>query len=266
MDGTNAPVHHINILNNKVHDCGGGGIAAIGADYVQVNNNTVFNNAWYSVYGNSGISFFQSRDTDTNQGYKMYILNNTVYNNRMYVPWIATDTLSDGNGIIIDSSILGLNGAYQGRTLIANNVSSQNGGTGIQTYKSEHVDIVFNTTYLNNQTPTNNSGQIMSNYSNDINVVNNILYSAPNRPIDLNNQSTNVTFNYNLYNNDGYPVNAVGPNDIMADPQFTNASIGNFTLQPRSPAINSAYPSCFVATNTNILGNPRSSTPNRGAY
>jgi hypothetical protein len=264
MDGRNAPVHHINILNNKVHDCGGGGIIGIGTDYVQLNNNTVFNNAWYGVNASSGISFLQNSNTDTHQGYKMYILNNTVYNNQMYVPWIVSGTFTDGNGIIIDSSIQGLNGAYQGRTLIANNVSYQNGGTGIHTYESEHVDILFNTTYLNNQTSTINNGQIMSNFSNDINVLDNILYAAPNRPINFNNQSTNVTFNYNLYNNNGYPVNAVGPNDIMADPQFTNASIGNFTLQQSSPAINSAYPTSFVPTN--ILGGTRSSTPNRGAY
>ena len=192
----------------------------------------------------------------------------------MLVPWIENGKYQDGNGIIIDRSrndqIGSTLSAYKGRTLIGDNVSYKNGGSGIHTFDSDHVDIVNNTTYLNNQTAGIEYGQIMSNHSGDIQVLNNILYSARNKPINLNNKSTNVTFNYNLYNNNGYSVSAVGPNDIMADPQFMNASIGDFRLKRTSRAINSGYKSNYLSNylTTDFLGNPRisSSTVDRGAY
>ncbi|MEH1845457.1 MAG: right-handed parallel beta-helix repeat-containing protein [Nostoc sp.] len=264
IDGRkNGHTHHIRILNNKTHDCGGGGIIAMGSDYVTVDNNEVFNNAWYSVFGCSGISLLNNWDYNNSKNYKMFVTRNKVYNNHMLVPWIENGKFQDGNGIIVDRS---RKYEYRGRTLIANNISYDNGGSGIHTYQSNHVDIVNNTTFLNNQTPKSASGQIMSNYSDDIKVVNNILYSAPNKPINLNHKSTNVTFNYNLYNNNGFPVDAVGPNDIMANPLFMNASIGDFRLKPKSQAINSGFR--WNSLTTDVLGNPRvyGSASDRGAY
>ncbi|MEH2460017.1 right-handed parallel beta-helix repeat-containing protein [Nostoc sp.] len=164
IDGrTNGYVHHIRILNNKVHDCGGAGISAIQSDYVTVDNNVVFDNAWYSVYGCSGISMLSNWDSDNNQGYKMFVTNNKTYNNRMYIPWIVVGKITDGNGIIIDSSRNDNNpklGAYKGRTLVKNNLAFYNGGSGIHVFLSEHVDIVNNTAVLNNQSPETQDGQI----------------------------------------------------------------------------------------------------------
>ena len=81
--------HHIRILNNKIHDCGGGGIGAIESDYLTLDNNEVYNNAWYSIYGPSGISMLSNWNSDNNQGYKMIVTRNKVYNNQMFVPWIV---------------------------------------------------------------------------------------------------------------------------------------------------------------------------------
>lgn len=255
--------HHIRLLNNKIHDCGGGGITVIESDYVTIDNNEVFNSAWYSVFGCSGISLLNSRNYDNSKNYKMFVTRNKVYNNQMLVPWIQNGKYQDGNGIIVDRS---RNYGYRGRTLIANNISYRNGGSGIHTYESDHVDIVNNTAYLNNRTAGSNSGQIMSNYSSDIKVVNNILYSASKKPINLNNRSSNVTFNYNLYNNNGSRVSAVGPNDIMADPMFMNPSNGDFRLNRKSRAINSGMR--WNNLTTDILGKSRvyGSASERGAY
>ncbi|WP_230966054.1 right-handed parallel beta-helix repeat-containing protein [Nostoc sp. NZL] len=272
IDGRNSKrPHHIRILNNKVHDCGGGGISAIESDYITVDNNEVFNNAWYSVYGCSGISLLNTWNYDNSQNYKMFVTRNKVYNNKMLIPWIQNGKFQDGNGIIVDRSRNNGSGgsklsAYRGRTLIANNISYKNGGSGIHTYESDHVDIVHNTTYLNNQTAGINYGQIMSNSSADIKVLNNILYSAPNKPINARYNSSNTTFNYNLYNNNGSRVSVVGTNDIMADPQFFNASIGDFRLKGTSRAINSGFRWNNLATD--VLGNPRiyGSASDRGAH
>ena len=233
------------------------------SDYVTVDNNEVFNNAWYSVFACSGIGVVTSRNYDNSRDYKIVVTRNKVHNNQMLIPWYQNKKFQDGNGIIVDSN---RRFGYKGRTLIANNISYKNGGSGIHTYESEHVDIVHNTTYLNNQTPVINYGQIMSNHSSDIKVYNNILYSARNRPIGSINQSPNSTFNYNLYNNNGSRLNAVGPNDIMADPQFINASTGDFRLKRKSPAINKGFR--WNNLKTDALGNPRVYGPasDTGAY
>ncbi|MEH1878849.1 right-handed parallel beta-helix repeat-containing protein [Nostoc sp.] len=223
IDGrTNGHVHHIRILNNKVHDCGGAGISVIGADYVKVDNNTVFNNAWYSVYGCSGISMLSNWNFDDNRGYKMFVTNNKSYNNRMYIPWIEVGKITDGNGIIIDSSKNDHNpelGAYIGRTLVKNNLTFNNGGSGIHAFLSEHVDIVNNTAVLNNQSPEIKGGQIYAHTSSDIKILNNILYAFPGKDININIRNQNVTYDYNIYLNSS-KISVKGSHDIVADSEF----------------------------------------------
>ena len=224
IDGrANGHVHHIRILNNKVHDCGGAGIGALQADYVKVDNNTVFNNAWYGVYGCSGISMGSNWNSDTNRRYKMFVTNNKVYNNRMYIPWIAVGKITDGNGIIIDTSRNDQNSnldAYGGRTLIQNNLTFNNGGSGIHTFLSDHVDIVNNTAVLNNQSPEIKSGQIFARGSSDVRILRNILYAFPGKNINNDdNQNKNVIYDYNLYINSS-KVSVKGPHGIVADSEF----------------------------------------------
>ncbi|WP_292827571.1 choice-of-anchor Q domain-containing protein [Nostoc sp. JL33] len=240
IEGRTRHVHHINILNNKVHNCGGAGIAVIGADYVKIDNNTVFNNAWYSVYGCSGISLLMNYNSDNNRGYKMFVTNNKVYNNRMYIPWIESGTISDGNGIIVDISKLGKNGPYRGRTLIANNITYRNGGSGIHAHQSEHVDIVNNTAYANAQSLNLKKGEIYAGYSSDVKIFNNIIYVSRGRNANSNMKNNNVTYDYNLYNK-GAAIAVMGPHDVIGDPQFVNPSNADFRLKARSPAINRGY-------------------------
>ena len=224
VDGrSNGRVHHIRILNNKVHDCGGAGISAIQSDYVTIDNNVVFNNAWYSVYGNSGISMLNNWNSDNNRGYKMFVTNNKSYNNRMYIPWIAVGKITDGNGIIIDSlkneqKNLKLS-AYTGRTLVKNNLTFNNGGSGIHTFISDHVDIVNNTAVLNNQSPEIKDGQIFANKSSDVRILRNILYAFPGKNINSSYKTKNVTYDYNIYLNSS-KVSVKGPNDVVADSEF----------------------------------------------
>ncbi|MEH2250493.1 MAG: right-handed parallel beta-helix repeat-containing protein [Nostoc sp.] len=224
IDGRkNGHVHHIRIRNNKVHDCGGVGIAAIESDYVTVDNNVVFNNAWYSVYGCSGISMLSNWNYDTKRRYKMFVTNNKTYNNRMYIPWIAVGKITDGNGIIIDSSRNDHNnsklGAYKGYTLVKNNLAFNNGGSGIHAFLSDHVDIVNNTAVLNNQSPEINEGQIFANVSSDVRILRNILYAFPDKDINSNNKNKHVLYDYNIYINSS-KVSIKGPHDIVANSEF----------------------------------------------
>ncbi len=237
----------------------------MGTDYVQVMRNTVYNNAWYSPFATSGISLLQSSNTDTNQGYKIYVAANNVYSNRNYIPWYVRGTITDGSGIIIDSSNAGLNGgAYQGRTLIVNNVSQWNGGSGITVFDSQHVDVINNTAYLNGLTP-GLTGQVVPMEANDVRIYNNIIYATPGQIVDGSNwENTNVVSDYNLYL-PGDVITITGSHNIIADPQFTNPSTGDFSLQATSPAIDKAV---NWGQKYDFLGNPRpvGAGPDIGAY
>lgn len=255
--------HHINILNNKVHDCGGSGISAIEADYVKVDNNTVFNNSWYTRNGCSGISMLNNWSSDNNQGYKIFVTNNKSYNNRMYVPWYQAGKITDGNGIIVDVSK-----GYRGRILIANNITYKNGGSGIHSHDSQHIDIINNTAYLNQQSSDvkkKAKGEIYAGYSSDVKIFNNIMYASPGNAVNSNMKNVNVNYNYNVYSNHS-TIKVTGSRDIIADPQFVNASARDFRLKSTSPAINSGLK--WSSLTTDFLGNPRVSgyATDRGAY
>ncbi len=259
---------HVVIQNNVVHDAPGGGIATCFADYITIQHNVTYMNAYWSPYGNSGISIWEMRDTDGNTGYKNFILDNVSYGNREYVPFHAAGAITDGNGIIVDDNknTQSNNVPYGGRTLVANNISYLNGGSGIHAYASAHVDIVFNTTYENNQTPTLNEGQIFANTATDVNILDNILYAAPNFTYySTYDNASSVVYDYNLLYSTtpraGEKGLAPGPHDIVADPKFTAPDSADFMPRAGSPAIGTASPA--DAPVTDAAGNPRP-TPGGG--
>jgi len=169
--------NHITIANNTVYNEPGGGIATIGADYVQILNNTVHDNAHWSVYGASGISVFTSANLDTNPGAHFIVSGNLAYNNAQLVPTNGGSTITDGKGIILDS-----NSGYTGQILVQNNTVYGNGGAGIESLFTANAVITGNTVYGNN---TQNrlaasNAEIFINQSNNNTVTNNNT-TAPER-------------------------------------------------------------------------------------
>ena len=243
VDGRNgARFHHFRVKNCTVSDCGGAGITFIQSDYITIENNIIYNCSWYTVWASSGISLWQNWNSDDETGVKNIIRNNICYSNRQYVPAIAFNCgFTDGNGIIIDDSENTQNGStlgsYKGRTLIGNNIVYKNGGSGIHTYKSKHVDIVNNTAYLNNQSPELNGGEIFPNASDDIRIFNNILVASPNKRINSNYNNGKT----NLYSNNlhfgGNATAITGTNLVKGDPLFADAENNDFHLLQGSPAI-----------------------------
>ena len=233
--------HHVTISGNKVYKCGGGGIYTYNADYVTVENNEVYENALYSPYGNSGISFYQSYNSDSSTATKMIIRRNIIYRNKELIPFFVVGAITDGNGIIVDdfrntqnNSTLGL---YRGRTRIENNVVYDNGGRGIHVFESEFVDIWNNTTYKNSQSPAISDGEITAINANDVKAYNNIIYATGDKPANKVYNSTNVLFDYNLaFNYSGFTSSAAN-NITNANPQFVNEAGRYFLPQPTSPAI-----------------------------
>ncbi len=243
VDGRNGTrFHHFKVKNCTVYDCGGAGITFIQSDYITIENNIIYNNSWYTVWASSGISLWQNWNSNNETGVKNIIRNNICYGNRQYVPAIAFNCgFTDGNGIIIDDSENTQNGSalgsYKGRTLIENNIVYKNGGSGIHTYKSKHVDIVNNTAYLNNQSPELNGGQIFPNASDDIRIFNNILVAPSDKRINSNyNNGKSLVYSNNLHLG-GNATAITGTNLVKGNPLFADAENNDFSLQQGSPAI-----------------------------
>lgn len=266
--------HHITIRNCKVYNCAGAGISAIHTDYVTIENCEVYNNAWYSIYGNSGITLYQLYNFDNNNsGYRNVIRNCKVYSNRMDVPWIAfCNTITDGNGIIIDDSRNtqngSTNGTYTGKTLIENNIVYENGGRGIHIFESDNVDVLNNTTYANGQSVEIDDGEITAVYASNVKVYNNIIYAKTGERLNKIQFASNVIFDYNL-NYNSTQFDQTGANSLSnTNPNFTNLNNRDFSLGAGSPAIDtgSETAGCFSSYDIDGVNRPIGSAPDIGAY
>lgn len=299
--------HHVTIRNCVVSQCPGGGITAIEADYFTIEDCRVSDNGWFMRYAGSGITALHNWAFDEAPGYHVVIQRNYVWNNKTLVPWERTGKLSDGNGILLDvTDQEQAQGAtnpnadatvppagtpptppvsatptaalekpkrpvWKGRALIANNLSAFNGGSGIHTFRTSHVDIINNTTYHNGGIV--GYQELFPNRSEDIVILNNIIVPRPGGNVTSNNRNTAIRWDYNLYPS-GQEV-FKGANDLVADPLFLDVQAdptkGNFRLAKGSRALNSGTMDAVPATD--ITGKARTKqagtdrvAPDRGAF
>jgi Putative Ig domain len=272
--------HHLTVQNSTIRKFGCGGVVVLRADYTTIKNNHIYENAWYSRYGCSGATIFTVNEdpNDTNVGYRNFVTGNVMWNNRGKVWWLQVQRYSDGNGFILDVTAKDTNNQdFKGRTLIANNLAVNNGGSGIHAFEQARADIVNNTAYMNGDKV--NYPDIYAAYSKDVRLFNNIVYARPKANgsiINSRNNNTDVTYDYNVYydattTTPNIATNTKGANDIIADPQFVNPGLNpltaDFSLKPTSPAINSGRYVSGITPSVDILGVPRSTTGiDRGAY
>jgi hypothetical protein len=177
---------HVKVANSVVRDLPGGGISTVRADYITVENNEVYRNAWYSPYNNSGISFYQSSNSDSNNGVKFIVRGNTVYENKNLIKDYnrfgennPNSKINDGNGIIVDDNARTQvqsvdNGqapqnlpAYQGKTMIEYNRVFDNGARGIEAFNSANVEVRNNIVARNLLTPNITGQDITNNSTNE---------------------------------------------------------------------------------------------------
>ncbi|MEH2283030.1 MAG: choice-of-anchor D domain-containing protein [Nostoc sp.] len=258
VGGTNP--HHIVITGNTVRNFPGGGIGFNNSDYITVEKNIVSGNAWYSPHGNQGITSLRSFNFDNNTtDYRMIYRDNIVYDNQSLVPWKdgGTDKITEGHGIMLDTTNLTRdNVAYTGKALIANNITYNNGGGGIEVFQATNVDVINNTAYQNGRVLTG-AGEIGVLYSENVRVYNNILYASDNQNANSIKYATNVTFDRNLvYNSNLFQasdnLNATGLQNILGqNPQFVDVDKRNFALKPGSVAID-AGSNAFNSVTKNI--------------
>jgi hypothetical protein len=286
--------HHLKFLNNEIFDCGGGGIGTTQADYIVVKNNIIYNNCQHTLYGSSAITNYTSWNQDENTTeYKMIIVNNKCYNNILNVKWIGFNPavreckISDGNGIIIDdgrctqtrfnAGNVDALPPYKGKTLITNNVCYNNGGTGIISFSSDNVDIINNTVYHNQRSPSIKGGDIFALDCENVRVFNNIIQTNPNnldidnnkKPITSKFNTTNVVFDYNLIFG-GNGNNIDDSNSIKnVIPQFVNVALGNFKLRTTSPinaAIDKGNNTIVIYRDADGNARPQGNAIDIGAY
>ena len=240
--------HHIIIRNCKVSKCPGGGIFTYNADYIRIENNIVSECAWYAPFGNSGISLYQNWNSDSSTATKNFVVGNTCYRNENYIPFFASGSITDGNGIIIDDERNTQNGStlgiYAGKTYIANNLVFDNGGRGIHCYESDKVIIVNNTAYKNCQSPAVKDGEYTAYSADSISFINNIAFPISGVP-PVSKSSTSTTHlivDHNLWAANSGIANPLGTNTITTPPNFilpsANPLLADFHLQARSTAIN----------------------------
>jgi len=152
--------------------------------------------------------------------------------------------------------------------LVENNVSVNNGGSGIHSYSADHVDIINNTAYHNGTVV--GYPDIFSNACKDVNIINNLIYSRPGGDCNSKPKNASEIYNFNVYFNG--KVAAQGPNDLVADPGFVNLStdrvLGNFRLKSTSPAVDRGSNMAGQFSKTDILGvsRPQGTKPDIGAY
>jgi len=271
-DCISAKGNHIVIRNNNLSECPGAGLGVAG-DYFYVYGNTIYDNAYWSSSDKSGISI-TGVDSDTSTAAKIWVYDNIVYGNQNFicnVPETNPCKITDGEGIIVDSDI---SNNFHGRTEIFNNLVYGNGGPGIEAYQSQHVDIVNNTTYMNNvsalepppyQAHAQNAEVTVGN-SLDISVFNDTLYSQPGAPslYIFGTPPSQLLWDYNIQFNSSGSLTGVGGNNIVADPLFVSPSLFNFGLSAGSPAIGAGTPA--EAPSVDLLGVSRSASIDIGAY
>ena len=210
--------HHVRILDNNIHDNSGHGIGG-GGDYVVISGNEVYGNGNWSPYATGGVSQVQqgAQQFDDAPGYHNFIIGNSIHDNVELIgnAW-AGGAITDGNGIIIDSNQLGTT-PYTGRTLISNNVLTNNGAAGVLVYQSAHVDVFSNTSVNNNFNVK--EGEILAAKASDVRMFSNIMLARSGSYATGGGYAdTNVTYDYNVVSGPAtYGATPHGPHDILAD-------------------------------------------------
>lgn len=253
--------HHFRVYDNEITNGGEAGMSFPGnqgpggTDHIDIRFNDVHNNAHNSNQGwwqGSGLSILFSQDRgveDVVSGYKILIAGNRMWNNfidpvisgGILDPWGVTD----GNCIIID---VNKNYNYQGRTLVTNNICSDNGGVGVAVTNSGHVDIIRNSLYQNVKTrldSVQNNGEIMcagSNGSFDVKVIGNLVVPRGDNPnlFQTHGICSNYEVSGNMWVRTGYSAGGSGNVTVNSGTQVfsapnLNASAGNWT--PVGPAV-----------------------------
>jgi len=241
---------HILVQKNIVHDTTASGIKAVGASSVIIKENIVYNCAWWTTQGTTGIGITlasaNDKDTDNSKAYNKMV-GNLIFNNesRIYSHvWgkgMSELKVDEGEAVLVQEANLGREAGYQGRYLIQNNFIMNNGKT-VVVNKAGRVDIRRNSYYMNGTTTANKalyfSSGLRVNFSDDVTFKANaidadeehgLLYSVATNSADAFSQQGAISNNLGR--------GATMPNELLvngiyqtSNDIFQNPSQGNFTV------------------------------------
>lgn len=274
--------HHVTVVNCESFHNRGAGIYGGGSDYLTIDRNHVYDNAWGAKIVTSGISIHlpinQTGDRQTTTP-RILIRWNTVHDNHQGETF---KNPTDGAGIILDDlrcAASTRHDTYEFPAVIEDNLTYHNGGPGIKLYSTRNVTVRNNTSFKNQKDHRTRTwrAEIQIINCDNVELVNNIavtdLAGDPHRTPFGNLIQKNVTYtgdnenivwkNNLLYNYDGpaqtntnfagASVPTAGPpddNKIDVVPGFLNP-VGpdyDFRLKSDSPARNAGTSALGYAT------------------
>jgi hypothetical protein len=274
--------HHVTVRNSVIRNTGSAGIVFNANDYVTAKNNLI-SHTGYKQGTSSAISLWNGGPSPTYGGATAWYdtaagFHNVIVGNIISGAYDATDH-QDGNGIIVDGS-----GSIP-PALIANNLTYQNGGRGIEVnHTTGDVWVINNTAYANGLDLKVGSGRapdIMANVSSSVHFVDNVGYGRMNGSpyadaFVYNNTQSTIAWAANLaFNGSTSGISSSVTDDPAqyryADPLFTSAppvpagsapwaaavapwSIADaLTVQPTSPAVDTGVDPHAVPGMTSVL-------------
>lgn len=236
--------NHIIIEECEVFDCTASGIACQQVDYITIRNNKIYNNSWYTIFGTSGINCYQFINIDGTTGIHNHITNNLMYGNELKVPSASSCQYFDGNGLILDdfkhtqrNQQKDKNidyGVYSAYTLIANNISVLNGGSGLHFFKSANCIVINNTVYGNafqNEGENGNADLRIGNCDN-FKVKNNVII-ATERLHNVSSDNIDLDYTYNFQTGPKIRDNLEGCEGCITD--NTSLTFENIDVNSATP-------------------------------
>jgi hypothetical protein len=265
--------HHLVVKNNHIHHAPGTGLRFNTCSYVRAEGNEVDNCSRRSYSGTHAFVFEGTQDLDQSTDTKVWIMGNHIHDNYNEIySWAPTKTIitpviDEGKGISLQRNDAE-RGWELGRMLVANNLTHNNGFSGMHVNTCRGVDFVNNTSYLDHRTGGGRNHGISMQSSTDIRIVNNIVYhdeSLDGFGIAASSNSSNYLVTNNLVNGRvDDDIAQVATNTLIADPLFADVDNNDFRLAAGSPAIGAADASFAPATE--YTGGLRDGAPDLGAY
>ena len=266
--------HHVEVVGNHVHHVPGTGLRLQQCAYMDVIANEVHDCSRRSFSGTHALVFDSSDDYDTLDVVKMRILGNYIHDNYNEIySWAPTKTIitphiDEGKGISLQRNDPD-HGWSHGRFLVANNLTHDNGFSGLHANYGRGIDFINNTSYHDSRSGGGRNHGISLSNATDCRIINNIVDNDASKggfPIALDRDSYDNVVDHNLISHAAdNRTQAVATNLTIDDPAFVDPATRDFHLSAGSPAIGAGL--AAFAPETDLEGMPRSpQNPALGAY
>lgn len=212
--------------------------------------------------GTSGIHLFD--EAPSNPSYTLTVTNTKIFNNQSYGIFVYS-----GAKVKAENCVIAKNGIHallvlEGGDFNFNNCTLAGYGTGGNSASVLGISNYF-TRNDDNGIPTTFIGDI-----NEGNVTNSVIYGLMDQEIAIDTIgdpaiTLSFLFEDNHIRAEEIPTSSIYQNNTFnSNPLFVNTGAYDFNIFQNSPLVNSANSSS--ATLTDILGNGRDASPDKGAY